>query len=196
MRKRNTLVCGVGVNDADYVVKTKVNGKQTLCPFYETWKSMLMRCCCETYKEKQPTYKDCVVCEEWKHFSNFKGWMETQDWEGNQLDKDLIFPGNKIYSPETCVFVSGMTNSFVTDSGKSRGEWPIGVYWKKDRGKFVAQCSNPFAKKQENLGYFNCPQEAHKAWLNRKRELSVEVAALQTDERVANAIIKRYEDFE
>lgn len=194
--KNSKLVYGVGVNHADYVVNSMVNGKRVMCPFYSTWKHMLKRCYSEKYKEKKPTYRDCVVCEEWKYFSNFKAWMETQDWQGKQLDKDLLFPGNKIYSPETCVFVSGMTNNFVLDHGNARGEFPIGVCWDKERGKFSAQCSNPFIKKQERLGRFNCPQEAHKAWLKRKRELAVEVAAIQTDERVAKAVIKRYEDFE
>ena len=76
---------------------------------------MLQRCYSESHLVRQPTYKGCSVCEEWLTFSNFKSWMEQQDWEGKQLDKDLLVYKNKIYSPETCVFVSSVINSFFVE---------------------------------------------------------------------------------
>ena len=199
--KAKKLVFGVGINDADYVTQRKetieVNGvrKQKLvwiCPYYRVWHNMLKRCYSTKYQEKMPTYKGCSVSEEWLRFSNFRRWMEKQDWEGMQLDKDLLFEGNKVYSAETCVFVTSMVNSFTTDSGASRGEWSIGVYWHKPTGKFLSQCSNPFTKKGEHLGCFTCEIEAHQAWLKRKLELAALLAAEQTDERVAKALIERY----
>lgn len=49
--KTRKLLYGVGINDADYVVQRKetigyVDGEQKrkliwICPFYQTWKSML-----------------------------------------------------------------------------------------------------------------------------------------------------------
>lgn len=200
------LICGVGINDADYVVQVRktvgcINGKQKqklvwICPFYRKWKDMMERCYSESYLFKHPTYKGCSVCEEWKRFSNFKRWMETQDWEGKQLDKDLLLPDNKVYSPDTCVFVNQSVNLFVVERGNSRGEWPLGVYSYKQNEKFIAQCSNPFTGKRENLGYFNDPQEAHKIWLTRKLELAKLLAAEQTDPRVAEALIKRYANYQ
>jgi hypothetical protein len=121
--------------------------------------------------------------------------MEKQDWEGLQLDKDLLFEGNKIYSAETCVFVTKAINTFTTDRGNDRGEWLIGVDWHKRVGKFKSQCRNPFTKKGEYLGYFACEQQAHKAWLKRKLELAHLLAAEQTDERVAKALIERYTNY-
>ena len=118
--------------------------------------------------------------------------MEKQDFEGKQLDKDLLFVGNKVYSPETCIFVSPMVNSFTLDSGAARGEWLIGVSWHKQTEKFVAHCSNPFTKKLEHLGLFTCEQQAHEAWLKRKNALAHELAAIQTDPRVAKALTERY----
>ncbi|HKM23661.1 MAG TPA: hypothetical protein VJY11_02655 [Erysipelothrix sp.] len=200
--KPKKLVCGVGINDADYAI-TKwgtigyVNGEQKkklvwACSFYKTWKNMLDRCYSVKFQERQPTYIGCTVSKEWLTFSNFKNWMMTQDWEGNHLDKDLLFEGNKVYSPETCVFVSRVVNNFTIDRGAARGEFLIGVYWHKGANKFLSQCSNPFTKKQEGLGYFDCEQEAHEAWLTRKLELAYELAAIQTDERVAEALIDWY----
>jgi len=198
------LVYGVGINDADYAItewKTvEVNGvrKQKRvweCPYYRVWHNMLKRCYSTKYQERQPTYKGCSVSEEWLRFSNFKRWMEGQDWEGLQLDKDLLFEYNKVYSKETCVFVTSMVNSFTTDCGASRGEWLIGVYWNKDKGKFMSMCRNPFAKKGEYLGLFTSELEAHQAWLTRKLELAHELAAKQTYERVAKALIARYTNY-
>lgn len=121
--------------------------------------------------------------------------METRDWQDKQLDKDLLNEGNKIYSRETCVFVSGMVNNFTTDSGAARGELPIGVCWDKEKNKFKSKCSNPFTKKIEHLGYFMCEQEAHQAWLKWKLELAYELAAIQTDPQVAEALISRYSNY-
>ena len=199
---KTKLVYGVGINDVDYVVERKettgyVNGKQKqklvwFCPYHRTWKDMLKRCYSTKFQERWPTYKGCSVSEEWLRFSNFKMWMEKQDWEGLQLDKDLLFEGNKVYSKETCTFVTRGVNLFITDRGNDRGEWLIGVCWDKRVGKFRSRCSNPFTKKQEYLGYFTCEEEAHQAWLIRKLELANELADIQTDERVARALIERY----
>lgn len=198
------LVYGIGINDADYVVQRNetiiVNGKRKLklvwiCPYYQAWKNMLNRCYSTKAQERRPTYVDCIVSGEWLAFSVFKNWMEKQVWQDNQLDKDLLCEGNKVYSSETCVFVSNIVNSFTTDSGAKRGEWSVGVNWDKEKGKFKSRCSNPFTKKQEHLGYFTCEQEAHQAWLKRKLELAKELAAIQTDPRVAEALINRYTNY-
>ena len=121
--------------------------------------------------------------------------MESQDFGGMQLDKDILFEGNKVYSAETCVFVTKAVNMFTTDSGASRGEWLIGVCWDKREGKFRSRCSNPFTKKREHLGLFVSELEAHQAWLKRKLELATLLAAEQTDGRVAKALIERYANY-
>lgn len=198
------LVHGVGLNDADYAVSKEetsvIGGKRKrkliwVCPYYKTWTNMLARCYSTKWQEKYLTYRGCSVSTEWLTFSNFKAWMESQDWEGKQLDKDLLFEGNKVYGPETCMFVSPMVNTFTIDSGAVRGEWLIGTYWHKQTEKFQAKCSNPFTKKQESLGYFTCEQQAHQAWVKRKLELAHELAAEQSDPNVAKALIDRYMNY-
>lgn len=134
---RRGKTCGIGINDADYITDRKevianpLTGEEkvvhTRCIFFTTWRDMLYRCYSENLRYKYPTYKDCTVCEEWHLFSNFKAWMETQDWEGNNLDKDILYPGNKIYSPETCVFVSKLVNSFLVECNSKRGGSLIGA---------------------------------------------------------------------
>ena len=197
--KRNKLICGIGVNDADYnVYKTEtVVSKHKIvwhCPFYSTWTNMLNRCYSEKYQSRQPTYKGCSVCEEWLTFSNFKKWMETQDWEGKQLDKDLLSEGNKIYCPEYCIFVDGVINTFVIDRGASRGEYLIGVSWVNYASKFVSKCNNPLTGKQEHLGYFTDELKAHLVWKKRKHELACQLAEseLVSDPRLAEVLKTRY----
>lgn len=156
---------------------------------------MLKRSYCDKYKIKYPTYKYCIVYEGWYLFSNFKKWMEQQDWEGKQLDKDLLVRGNKVYSPETCLFVSAQVNKFLLESDANRGEYMIGCYWDKQHSKFTAVCMNPFTKLRERVGFFGEELEAHQAWLKRKLEHAYTLAALQTDERVAKALIDRYTNY-
>ena len=90
------LVFGVGLNDANYTVNPVVSGKSYLCSIYSRWQGMLERCYSKKYQVLSKTYSECTVCEEWLTFSNFKTWMEQQDWKGKQLDKDIIKKGNKI----------------------------------------------------------------------------------------------------
>ena len=118
--------------------------------------------------------------------------MEKQDWSGKCLDKDIIVPGSKLYSPETCAFVLPATNLFVIARDASRGEYPIGVHLLKRTGKYRASCGNPFTGKNEHLGYFSTPEEAHEAWRKRKHELAQLVANTESDPRVVEALKKRY----
>ena len=190
--RRAKLVCGVGINDADYTVKPIVFGKQVVCPFYETWKDMLNRCYSAKLQAKYPSYIGCSVVPEWLSFMTFRAWMIRQDWVGRDLDKDLLIQGNKVYGPSTCVFISDGLNKFTIDRAADRGEWPLGVYWHRQGGKFLARCNNPFSGKRESLGLFTCPDAAHEAWRKRKHELSLQLAAEQTDPRLAAALTTRY----
>lgn len=202
--KKRKPIHGFGINDADYVVTVSEtigwDGNKQLtklvwkCPFYSTWKSMIERCYSKKYLDKKPSYNGCSICEEWKYFSNFKSWMEKQDWEGNRLDKDLLIRGNRVYSPDTCIFVSQQVNSFITESQAARGDHPIGVSLRKSSGKFSASCRDG-AGKLKSLGYYETPEEAHQAWLAYKLEVAKELAAKQKDERVSKALLNRYEKY-
>ncbi len=198
----NKLVYGVGVNDLPYRTQvwewvTKNGGKRIRklvfrCKYYTVWMNMLTRCYSKKYLESQPSYIGTSVCSEWLYATEFKKWMEQQDWSGKSLDKDIIVPGNKLYSPGTCAFVLKATNLFVTARDASRGAYPIGVDLSKHIGKYRAQCQNPFTEKNENLGYFSTQEEAHEAWRKRKHELAQLVAATESDPRVVEALKKRY----
>jgi len=201
--KKRSLVFGVGINDADYntsITKsyTQSDGKRTKkivwrCPFYTRWYNMLRRAYNPNLHNDRPTYIDCSVNNDWLTFSNFKTWMEQQDWEGKELDKDLLFPDNKEYGPDTSIFVSKEVNMFVVELSSRRGKWPIGVSYNKNAKKF--QASLKMNGTSIYLGYYDTPKEAHKAWLSCKLKKAHILAAQQTDERIAKALIDRYENY-
>lgn len=167
-------VYGVGVNDDTYRTQPIVEGKQVRCPAYCAWKDVLMRAYSQRFHAKNPTYSGVTVCEDWHSFMSFRVWWMENQVDGWQLDKDILSDSRE-YSPETSLFVPRWLNSFIIDSGAARGAYPIGVDFHKDAGRFRALCRNTMSKKREHLGYFDTPEEAHMAWLNRKLELALEL---------------------
>lgn len=198
---KNNIVYGVGVNDALYCVTKTITecGKRKqlwICPFYSKWQGMLERCYSAKLQTRYPSYIGCTVCEQWLLFSNFKAWMETQDWENKELDKDLLSKNNKVYSPESCVFITHAINSFILDKRSNAGLYPIGVHYDARDRKFVTQIRNPFSKKREKSSGFDSPEVAHKAWLTRKLELATILAESEKDSRIAEALISRYTNYD
>ena len=90
----------------------------------------------------------------------FREWMMSQDWEGKDLDKDLMIPGNKVYSSDTCVFIPHGMNNLIKFH-KNNSEYPVGVDL-TDSG-FRATIS--IGGKQKYLGHFHTPEEAAKAYI-------------------------------
>lgn len=146
-RKSNKLVAGVGVNDADYPVVRfgkDINGKRNrewVCPFYKTWSAMLNRCYQKATNNEYSAYKDTTVCDDWHTFSNFKSWMERQDWEGKELDKDLLTDNNQ-YAPENCIFIPEWMNSLIAGEKKPSCYNLIAIY--EDGGRYTSSpcCGN------------------------------------------------------
>ena len=110
-----TSVFGVGcLGEGDF--QTKVNGKLTR--EYNLWKNMLKRC----YSGNYPTYENVTVCDRWLCFANFledlpliegyEMWLNNPN-QRIALDKDLKQVGveNKVYSLDTCKFVTISENS-------------------------------------------------------------------------------------
>lgn len=160
-------VFGVGyVGEGKYI--TKLNGKRTIQ--YSYWFSMLNRCYNDKNKVnlKNLTYEDKYVCEDWHNFQNFAKWFDENyyaiDGDKMQLDKDIFKKGNKVYSPDMCVFVPQRINNLFTRSDKMRGSCPVGVSYKKNNRKFNAQCSiyqNDIKRQLKvYLGLYNTPEEA------------------------------------
>lgn len=192
MRLKRKKVFGVGVNDSESIVYHITNGKVYICKHYQIWQDMLRRCYSEKFQKSHPTYVGCSVDPEWHIFSNFRSWAETKNTKGMHLDKDIIFPGNKVYSPESCVFVTGALNKFLNNSASTRGKFLIGASLHKGSNKFISHCSDPFKSKLEYLGLFESETEAHEAWRSRKQHHAISYANMQTDRRVSEALKKMF----
>lgn len=190
---RRKLILGCGVNDADYVTQPLIGGKTVVCPYYDRWHSMLTRCYSEKYHAKFPTYIGCSAIEEWLTFSNFKAWMVKQDWENKHLDKDILFQGNKIYSPEKCLFVSKEINLLLSNHKARRGLYPQGVHFSKRDKKFVAQVN--IYGKRTHIGYFGTEEEAYSAYKSAKYAVIKEIA-LKQSEPLRSALLNHKIDFD
>jgi hypothetical protein len=181
-------VQGVGINDADYPVTQHelMNGKRVqtwYCPHYNTWRHMLERCFSSAYRAKRPTYDGCSVCPEWWVFSAFRAWSIQQDWAGKALDKDLLIPGNRVYSPATCCYLSLAVNTFITDS-KGPRSLPNGVAAHGKR--FAASCG------KVHLGMYSTVAAAHEAWRAYKYAAAHTLAASEPNATIAHALRTRY----
>jgi len=189
------LVLGVGFNDKTR--PTWIDGKKV--KEYALWQSMLNRCYCEKLQTRKPTYKGCNVSDNFLNYSYFYEWCQEQTGFGKvdekgrywQLDKDLLFVGNKTYSETTCVFVPNEVNSFFTDRGNARGEYPLGVCFDKRNGKFAARCN--VNGKLKHLGCFNTPEEAIAVYKTFKENLCKQLALKlesEIDQRLFNTMMK------
>lgn len=190
-------IYGVGINDAPYntersEVVTLDDGTRKrvthTCPYFKTYKAMMARAYSEVFHKRHPSYKDCSVHPDWHTFMTFKSWMETKDWQGKQLDKDLLKPGNKVYGPDTCCFIDKEVNQFIQHA---YGDGSGSLYG-------VCFCSHtPRPKCQyasKHIGYFDTQEEAHEVWRLMKHENACKLADKQSDPRVSKALRERYAD--
>ncbi|WP_330508327.1 hypothetical protein V1687_18255 [Pseudomonas putida] len=153
------LIYGVGVRDLPYQIAGQ-DGSPQRDPCYAKWSDMLMRCYSTKYKSKYPSYQECSVATEWHTFSVFRAWMTSQNWQGMVLDKDLQEPGCQLYGPETCLFIPGWLNAFLSSFSSKRLSLPMGVSPEGER--FIARYG---AKSEQiRLGLFDTAEAAHAAY--------------------------------
>ena len=182
------LLQGIGTNDADYAVTARVNGVRTMCPYYRTWHNMIHRCYNPNYKRVNITYEDCTVYKAWHLFSTFSEWMCGQDWKGKVLDKDLLIRGNKIYSPDTCLFLKQAINSLLIEGHKARGNYLAGITKHKKGGKYLAAISKGTSSTNNYIGSYSTEIEAHNAWRLAKSRQLHNAANNEVDTRIQKAL--------
>jgi len=133
---------------------------------YEIWTGLLQRCYSSDLHQKYPTYKGVTVCDEWHNYQVFGDWYDKQykeeDW---QLDKDLLSGNEKIYSPDTCVFIPRGLNSFLIRDEGNR-DYPVGVQRRGSRYYSQSMCS--LSGRHLHLGTFDTIEEADLAYRNKR----------------------------
>ena len=179
-KEKNLTVFGVGYNSGAISHSNGVALKS-----YKIWISMLQRCYSERFKEiykYSDDYDGVTVCDEWKDYKNFKKWYEDNYYEVEgeriHLDKDILVKGNKIYSPDTCIFVPEKINVLFTKRDSKRGKSVIGTTPKN--GKYAVYCHmiNPKTgkSKQEFLGCYETQEKAFEIYKYYKEKNIKEVA--------------------
>ena len=145
---------------------------------YSVWHGLISRCYSEWFLKKSPTYKECYVCDEWLCFENFDKWWNENYYEVEgqkmNLDKDILFKGNKIYSPQTSVIVPREINTLFLKEEGHRGELPIGVTFQSSTGRYAANCK--VGGKLQYLGGYKTIQEAFEVYKEYKENVIKEYA--------------------
>ena len=157
---------------------SKSNKKVYHC--YRIWLTILERCYSDDTNKRQVTYKECDVCDEWLCFQNFAEWYLAHEYEcgGEKLciDKDILFHGNKTYSPDKCILTPNRINSLFAKSGAIRGDLPIGVsrYW-YDNNRYLASMKIG-NKRSYSIGIFDSIEDAFNAYKIEKERLIKNIA--------------------
>ena len=147
---------------------------------YKKWCDMIIRCYNPYELNKHPTYIDCYIEDEMLCYQNFAKWYEENHYEipneALELDKDILYKGNKIYSKNTMILVPHRINCLFTKSSSKRGEYPIGVNYYKKYNCLVVRCQT--LERRVHLGYFslNEPFKAFTTYKNFKENYIKKVA--------------------
>lgn len=148
------------------------------------WSNISSRCLdggsCQA---RTPAYIGCI--NGFDGFQEFAEWAQSQfgymakDCHGEfwHIDKDILLPGSKIYSPSTCMFVPQRINKLLLLGGSKDKELPIGVHRSGERGyRSVIRRGGKFI----SLGSFRDPVSAHIAWRKAKAE-NIEIEIQSAD---------------
>lgn len=197
VRKLQWLEVGVFSNGKRKNPEGYEHSKKPITRFQSIYKSMKGRCSftdSAVVPKKRESYIGCYYHEDWNKSEVFCEWAQNQigsehlDWE---LDKDILFKGNKVYGPDTCCFVPSEVNVVFTKSNAKRGAYPIGVRRNSRGSKFSAQIGG--TKSKTHLGTFDTPEEAFAVYKIAKEAYIKSLAAKyehELDPRVHEALMK------
>ena len=139
-------------------------------PVYDIWSAMIERC--YVNKKKYPAYYGIVtICDEWLVFQNFAKWYDENKYECEgrlHVDKDILHPGNKVYSPENCILLPQRINELFFVSSRGTSNLPQGIR------EAVTGYSASFQGK--HLGTYKTLKEVCEAYINRKEQIIRDVA--------------------
>lgn len=155
---------------------------------YNLKNNMKTRCYNANYYKIWKNYEGCSICDEWlEDKKSFYEWVDHNYYwiKGEpsvELDKDIIVPGNKVYSPDTCIFVPKRINDlFEHIHGRKKNGLPVGVSYSEKKGKYSANVSKSYdskdgKKKNRYLGCYDTPQEAYEVYKHHKKAEIIYIA--------------------
>ena len=128
---------------------------------YKIWHGMFKRC----YGVDYPSYRDCSVCPEWHNYQNFAKWYKDNhpnDGVKYDLDKDIKINGNRVYSPNSCSFVTPKENKqkahaitirMITPKGDEIAIHNISKFCRDNKLSASAFCSVNLGNKKSYRGW-------------------------------------------
>lgn len=131
---------------------------------YNVWKGILERCYGKR-RDKFKAYDDVEVCKEWHNYQNFAKWYyENYPDDGirTDIDKDIKSGFKKIYSPETCIFLSGSENNafskakeweFISPTGDAVKIYNLGDFCLKNNLDRGHMCKVNSGKRRSHKGW-------------------------------------------
>jgi hypothetical protein len=111
------------------------------------------------------------VSEEFKSFQFFAEWCQSQVGFGLRryaTDKDILFHKNRVYSPQTVVFIPMELNAFLTDHARRRGVCPQGVAFHTRDNTYQARIN--IEGVNTYLEYYNSLENAMTVYAKAKTE--------------------------
>jgi hypothetical protein len=171
-KKMKPVMFGRGYHGILYV-----NSKEEA---YNKWHYIMNRCYSPAVHELYSEYEECEICEEWYNFSNFKLWYDENilPWKSLgievDIDKDILFKGNKVYSPDTVSLVPSIINKLFISGDSSKSDLPLGVWWEKDKNKYRAGMN--FLGDKIKLGTFDTVEEAFARYKEYKEDFIKDMA--------------------
>lgn len=149
------------------------------------YSNMKTRCYNQNYLNKNPAYNGCMVCDEWlDNRQSFFEWVDhnyyTCGAEQMDLDKDILLKGNKIYSPETCIFAPHSINTYFETLTRKPVYLPELKKWK---------ASMSLQGKTVTIGYFDTEEEAKQEYIRHKEASLLAKADLYKD-RIPDKLYK------
>ena len=158
---------------------------------YYRWRKIFERCYDKNFLNKNTSYLGCSVHPDWHNFQNFAEWYCKNNIKGWQIDKDILFKGNKIYGQDTCCFVPMQINNLFTKSNSIRGKYYIGVSYIEKTNKYYS--SIKINSKKIDLGRYDSNEEAYEVY-KKNKEAHIKVKANEfkplLKKEVYNALIE------
>lgn len=179
-------IYGVGVSGIRYKKNRTI---------YNKWLNILTRCYNVNFYEKNKSYSNCKVSDEWLLFDNFLDWFNiTFPFELSknikfEIDKDLLQNNseNKVYSKETCIWLPKSVNVFLSSLKKVKGYFIKG-------NRFIVECTDFETGKHYHVKTFklNEEKEALNCYLFEKNKQIDKVKEfLKSLKYIDNSIIEK-----
>lgn len=165
---------------------------------WRRWSDLVQRCKVDGFFQKRrPSY--IGVENKFESFKLFADWSNNQkgydvlDRDGKvfALEKDIKIYGSNEYSPETCLFAPRRVNNFILKSDERIGDFPLGVTFENGK-RYRSRVKDD--KILLELGRYECPMEAHRAWQKGKASIGYKLALEYSWHSELSEALIRYSD--